>query len=48
MDKLFGGNQGEEDMRRMEAIRQELGITPGGSGLAKKEAKVGVSEVEKV
>ncbi|KAI8256519.1 hypothetical protein K4K53_007036 [Colletotrichum sp. SAR 10_77] len=48
MDKLFGGNQGEEDMRRMEAIRQELGITPGGSGLAKKEADVGVSEVEKV
>ncbi|KAF4832536.1 Major facilitator-type transporter ecdD [Colletotrichum tropicale] len=48
MDKLFGGNQGEEDMRRMEAIRQELGITPGGSGLANKEADVGVSEVEKV
>lgn len=27
MDKLFGGNQGEEDMSRVADIRQRLGIT---------------------
>lgn len=30
MDKLFGGNQGEEDMHRIANIRQELGITEDG------------------
>lgn len=24
MDKIFGGNEGEEDMRRMEEIRRRL------------------------
>ncbi|KAH6887680.1 sugar transporter [Thelonectria olida] len=29
MDKLFGGNQGEEDMQRMADIRLQLGIVDG-------------------
>lgn len=28
MDKLFGGNQGEADMRRIAGIRERLGIVP--------------------
>jgi len=27
MDKLFGGNQGQEDLRRMMSVRVRLGIT---------------------
>lgn len=27
MDKIFGGNQGEQDVKRLADIRQRLGIT---------------------
>lgn len=36
MDKLFGGNQGEEDMQRIADIRSQLGITGGGDVISEK------------
>lgn len=29
MDKIFGGNQGEEDLRKILEIRQRLGMDQG-------------------
>jgi hypothetical protein len=31
MDKIFGGNQGEEDLRKILEIRQRLGMDQDGS-----------------
>lgn len=40
MDKLFGGNCGEEDLRRIADIRLRLGITAAGdAGAVAAEAK---------
>lgn len=36
MDKLFGGNQGVEDMQRIADIRAQLGITGGGDVVEEK------------
>jgi hypothetical protein len=35
MDKLFGGNDGEGDLRRIAEIREQLGM--GGSGVLKSD-----------
>lgn len=43
MDKLFGGNQGEQDLQRIADIRERLGIS--GDGVIEKE-KEGDSMVE--
>nr|XP_036574323.1 MFS sugar transporter [Colletotrichum truncatum]XP_036582396.1 MFS sugar transporter [Colletotrichum truncatum]KAF6780735.1 MFS sugar transporter [Colletotrichum truncatum]KAF6791100.1 MFS sugar transporter [Colletotrichum truncatum] len=41
MDKLFGGNQGQEDMNRMDAIRRGLGIGTGGYDVSRKMGNIG-------
>jgi hypothetical protein len=41
MDKIFGGNQGAEDMARMEDIRRRLGLIGGeGSDMGSDEKSV--------
>ncbi|SPN99939.1 related to transporter (major facilitator superfamily) [Cephalotrichum gorgonifer] len=47
MDKLFGGNQGEQDMTRMARIRRDLGITGDNTADQKKDIRDDV-EAEQV
>jgi hypothetical protein len=46
MDALFGGNQGEQDLQRMDSIRARLGITNGGVDPLHKETDCGVEQCE--
>lgn len=46
MDKLFGGNQGEDDMTRMANIRDRLGIARGSEFPESKDQDIGISQIE--
>lgn len=48
MDKLFGGNQGEQDLRRIADIRERLGISSDGVLEEKeKDGDTGAEQLEK-
>lgn len=47
MDKLFGGNQGEDDMQRIARIRGELGITDY-EGLSSKLDQTEAEQIERL
>lgn len=47
MDKLFGGNQGVDDMRRIANIRLQLGIVSGDME-KDKAGHVSTSQVESI
>lgn len=50
MDKLFGGNQGAEDMQRIAVIRAQLGLGGGSGDIVDEKASAGSlsSQVERV
>lgn len=48
MDKLFGGNQGEQDLQRISHIRERLGISGDGVLEKENEEDAGDEQLEKV
>lgn len=48
MDNIFGGNQGEQDMLRMQAIRNQLSLSCAGKDVEKPDDhSAHVEEVER-
>ena len=48
MDKLFGGNQGEQDLQRIANIRERLGISSDGVLEKENDDGTGVEQLEKL